>query len=119
VHGRIHTFDFARPARGFSCPQRTSNSYTFGNVMKQIKGGQAPQKPPKPIEQIAEPTPATTCTLLDLTNETCRFPVGKPSPVQWFCGSPGGDLAAGMPYCGWHAKRCFTQTTWRGVPVQA
>jgi hypothetical protein len=40
------------------------------------------------------------CTLLDLTNEACRYPCGEDSVL--FCGSPEADLAGGRPYCAAH-----------------
>jgi GcrA cell cycle regulator len=40
------------------------------------------------------------CHLLDLTNETCRFPIGSPgTPEFFFCGNPQADLAVRVPYC--------------------
>ena len=72
---------------------------------------------PKPIKLVAsapEPIPATACSIYDLTNETCRWPCGGMNdPVTLFCGAPGADLAAGMPYCGFHAPRAYAPARWR------
>jgi GcrA cell cycle regulator len=45
------------------------------------------------------------CSLLDLTNETCRWPIGDPGETGfYFCGTPSADLAAGQPYCPCHMR---------------
>lgn len=45
-------------------------------------------------------------SLLELTNATCRWPVGNPgTEAFFFCGSPTADLAGGRPYCQCHADR--------------
>jgi GcrA cell cycle regulator len=47
-------------------------------------------------------------SLLELTNESCRWPQGRPStPAFFFCGAPGADLERGMPYCERHARRAY------------
>jgi hypothetical protein len=46
--------------------------------------------------------------LLDLTNDSCRWPVaGASAGGIWFCGAPEADLAGGMPYCPYHAQRAY------------
>jgi GcrA cell cycle regulator len=58
------------------------------------------------IEDTAPPSaPADVTTggigLLDLNNESCRWPVGDPGkPGFFFCGEAKADLSAGRPYCG-------------------
>jgi len=67
-----------------------------------------------PLPHPEEPIPATACSIYDLTTETCRWPVGPDTGRgQLFCGAPGADLAAGIPYCGNCAPRAFTQARWR------
>jgi len=47
-------------------------------------------------------------SLLELTNETCRWPFGEPgTPKFHFCGAQGADLERGMPYCAQHARRAY------------
>ncbi len=62
---------------------------------------------PEPIKIVDDAIPfAQRCTLLQLTNETCRWPVGDPrSPDFFYCGSPTADLAECRPYCAAHAAR--------------
>jgi GcrA cell cycle regulator len=45
------------------------------------------------------------CSLMELTNETCRWPVNDPwTPEFFFCGSPEADLLKRVPYCRAHAR---------------
>jgi len=49
-------------------------------------------------------------SLLELTNETCRWPIGDPAKVSFhFCGEPGADLEQGIPYCERHRQRAYTR----------
>jgi GcrA cell cycle regulator len=44
-------------------------------------------------------------TLLELTEETCRWPIGDPgSPEFFFCG--GQSIPSG-PYCGYHSRVAY------------
>ena len=45
------------------------------------------------------------CTLLELTANTCRWPVGDPATPQfYFCGVPP---AADRPYCPFHCRKAY------------
>jgi GcrA cell cycle regulator len=47
-------------------------------------------------------------SLLELTNESCRWPIGDPSKKSFhFCGEPGADLEQGVPYCERHSQRAY------------
>ena len=47
-------------------------------------------------------------SLLELTNDCCRWPHGRPgTPTFFFCGALGADLEHGMPYCARHARRAY------------
>ncbi len=47
-------------------------------------------------------------SLLELTNNSCRWPHGSPESARFFfCGAQGADLDAGIPYCPLHARRAF------------
>jgi GcrA cell cycle regulator len=47
-------------------------------------------------------------SLLELTNNSCRWPHGRPgTPTFFFCGAAGADLERGMPYCARHARRAY------------
>ena len=44
-------------------------------------------------------------TLLQLSDKTCRWPVGDPgSPDFYFC---GGDTANELPYCACHSRVAY------------
>jgi GcrA cell cycle regulator len=61
---------------------------------------------------LAGKTPARTRgkSLLELTNESCRWPHGRPGSARFhFCGAPGADLENGMPYCAQHARRAYVK----------
>jgi GcrA cell cycle regulator len=46
--------------------------------------------------------------LLELTNNCCRWPIGRRGQSEiFFCGAPGADLVRGMPYCLRHARRGY------------
>jgi GcrA cell cycle regulator len=46
--------------------------------------------------------------LLDLTNNCCRWPLGKPGAGTFgFCGVPEANLEFGLPYCKLHRKRAY------------
>jgi GcrA cell cycle regulator len=47
-------------------------------------------------------------TLLELTNNTCRWPPGRPGAEKFhFCGAPEADLERGIPYCALHMRRAY------------
>jgi GcrA cell cycle regulator len=53
-------------------------------------------------------TKARRKTLLDLTNECCRWPYGELGERHYFfCGAAGADVARGMPYCPRHMARAY------------
>ena len=49
------------------------------------------------------------CSIIELTNETCRYPLwptGAPHSERFYCGVPQADIAAGVPYCEQHSVMC-------------
>ncbi|MBX6426210.1 MAG: GcrA cell cycle regulator [Variibacter sp.] len=45
------------------------------------------------------------CTILQLTEATCHWPIGDPStPDFFFC---GGRTVTGLPYCGYHCRIAY------------
>lgn len=54
-------------------------------------------------------------SLIELTNSTCRWPVGEPgTPSFFFCGAPGASLEEHRPYCGGGHCRRFKTTIGEG-----
>ena len=50
-------------------------------------------------------------SLLELSNESCRWPIGDPSKKSFhFCGEPGADLEQGVPYCERHRQRAYQRS---------
>jgi len=44
-------------------------------------------------------------TLLELTEETCRWPIGDPGQADFFfC---GGQTITGLPYCAYHSRVAY------------
>jgi GcrA cell cycle regulator len=73
----------------------------------------APRRPP--IGRAAlrpaafEPPSGRRCSLLELDDATCRWPVGDPrTPEFYFC---GGKPLAGRPYCVHHAAVAYQPET--------
>lgn len=66
------------------------------------------------FEQDFEPQPEVSenvipigqrCTLLELAEGKCRWPIGDPSaPDFFFCGGP---TIEGLPYCGYHSRIAY------------
>ncbi len=73
------------------------------SLARRRKGGKR-----KPQRQV--PPAASRCgkTLLELTNETCRWPHGRPGAKRFFfCGAAGADLEHGIPCCPRHMRRAY------------
>ena len=61
-----------------------------------------PSREPPP-----EPRPETACTLFELNDKRCRFPLGAENdhPPYMFCGGP---TIFGSSYCEHHTIRCWS-----------
>lgn len=73
---------------------------------KRTKSTPKPPTPPRSISQIDHDIPTEQRkSLLDLTNETCRFPIGDPQETGFFfCGAPEADVLNRHPYCARHTR---------------
>jgi GcrA cell cycle regulator len=75
-----------------------------------IFGRAPPLKPSDYISLVPEPDPKVIpigqrCTILDLSEHTCRWPIGVPGkPDFFFC---GGKPHEGLPYCGYHKRLAY------------
>lgn len=59
-----------------------------------------------PVDEFDKPNPEFACTMLELTNETCRWPYGHPTDDDFqFCGVRQADLIGGHPFCAFHARK--------------
>ena len=62
-----------------------------------------PEELPEPVANVVPMT--DRCTILDLTEFTCRWPVGDPGKTDFFyC---GGRTRMGLPYCAYHARLAY------------
>ena len=64
----------------------------------------------KPDEKLIPATPkGKHISILDLRNNTCRWPFDNHDPETsgsfLFCGDPSADLADDRPYCPFHARK--------------
>lgn len=109
--------------------QRSFHHDRYGNKVSTNKRGRSPRNNAAPYQVKArkerasapepldpEPLPAPDeadlqiplgqrCSLMDLTSETCRFPIGDPGhPDFFFC---GGKPVSGLPYCGYHSRVAY------------
>ncbi|MGN6747646.1 MAG: GcrA family cell cycle regulator [Xanthobacteraceae bacterium] len=92
VLGKIFRLRLAPPARGRSTPQPADKAPARRRAGK-----------PQPA-----PAKARRKTLLDLSNECCRWPYGELGGRHFFfCGAPGADVVRGMPYCAQHMRRAY------------
>lgn len=89
-----------------SSPPLTPNP--AGDESGQHRGRQrtVPQPSPAEMDAAAEVgAAASRCTLMELTANTCRWPMGDPTkPDFFFCGQAP---ALGHPYCGFHCRKAY------------
>jgi hypothetical protein len=61
------------------------------------------------VEVIVDPARDYRCSINDLCDTTCRYPmwdVSTPHPLRLYCGTPGANFSCGVPYCERHALLC-------------
>ena len=62
-----------------------------------------PEPEPELIENIIPI--GQRCTLLELNEEKCHWPIGDPGqPDFFFC---GGQAITGLPYCAYHSRVAY------------
>jgi len=84
-------------------PKKMATGETGVSLPRRRKGGKRKQQlqPPPVASRRGK-------TLLELTNDTCRWPHGRPGTTRFFfCGAAGADLERGMPYCARHMQRAY------------
>jgi GcrA cell cycle regulator len=58
---------------------------------------------PEPIENVIPI--GQRCSILELTEEKCHWPIGDPGQSDFFfC---GGKTTVGLPYCGYHSRIAY------------
>jgi len=67
------------------------------------KAAVAPAPEPEELELLSDPS--TQANLLELNEQTCKWPIGDPGDENFhFCGR---RTAPGLPYCAGHAKMAY------------
>lgn len=93
-----------------------SRSAVLGKILRlrraATSSGAPNTLPARPRRKPSEPPPPAPRSepkaLLDLTNNCCRWPTaGSCEGEIVYCGAPEADVAAGMPYCPYHAWRAY------------
>jgi GcrA cell cycle regulator len=98
VLGKLHRMDLMRklPGRAHRRP-------------KPIPRAIPVPVPPIVSEPFIEPEPSARTALFNLTDKSCRFPIGDVgTPDFGFCGRTPRHHS---PYCAEHHKRCFVPLT--------
>ncbi|QFR34343.1 GcrA family cell cycle regulator [Ancylobacter sp. TS-1] len=118
VIGKVHRLGLSGRAKAIASNtprQRKPRPAPSGGSRPVVVGNTAlaavmrPMVEPEPVElpdPVANVIPmAERCTILDLTEFTCRWPVGEPGKSDFFyCGS---RTKTGMPYCAYHARIAY------------
>ncbi len=96
----------ARPASPAFRPSRPS---VRGNTALALHTATAydldlePDSDPEPTENVLPI--GQRCTILELTEDKCHWPIGDPGQTDFFfC---GGKSVVGLPYCGYHARVAY------------
>jgi GcrA cell cycle regulator len=104
VIGKLGRLGLTRPKEVTKREPRKSRRYHgTSNHTGRWHGG--PSLPGEPVPPPVIFTEEHKCSLFDLTNKTCRFPLWDGDAGfsdKWFCGSPGANLEEGLPYCPGH-----------------
>jgi len=118
VIGKVHRLGLSGRAKAIAAPAPrprkprpavsvASRPLVHGNVALAPVSRPAvepePEDLPDPISNVVPM--AERCTILDLTEFTCRWPVGEPGkPDFFYCGS---RTKTGLPYCAYHARIAY------------
>ncbi|MBH0238536.1 GcrA family cell cycle regulator [Methylobrevis albus] len=95
-----------RKAREPSHPMRPVAPITIGNlaVKAEPMAEAAPEVAPAPAP-VPEVVPFERATILTLTEQTCKWPIGDPSRADFFfCGRKS---ESGVPYCTYHCRMAY------------
>ena len=117
VIGKVHRLGLAgrakAPGSSTPRPRKPRSPHAFRTMRPSVRGNTALashaavvyeiEPEPEPIENIIPI--GQRCSLLDLTEGKCRWPIGDPGQAEFFfC---GGKAIEGLPYCGYHARVAY------------
>ena len=93
-----------RPASPRTARASTASA-TTATPRREAAKKPAPVPAPEPEEAELLSDPATQANLLELNEQTCKWPIGYPGDENFhFCGRRS---APGLPYCAAHAKMAY------------
>lgn len=96
-----------RKARPEGRDQRPQRPVTIGNTALAAEIDELPEEAPSPAPQVSDNvvTMGQRCTIMNLTEATCRWPQGTPGTEGfYFCGAKSKP---GVPYCTHHARIAY------------
>ena len=86
---------------------RVSRPSMRGNTALALAYEMEPEPEPELIENIIPI--GQRRTLLELNEDTCRWPIGDPASAEFFfC---GGKPLTGLPYCAYHSRVAYQPAT--------
>ena len=114
VIGKVHRLGLSGRAKSLSssAPRpRKPRAHSLLRVRPQMRGNTAlalsyefDHEPEQELIENIIPI-GQRCSLLELTEDKCRWPIGDPGqPDFFFC---GGKTTTGIPYCGYHARVAY------------
>ena len=114
VIGKVHRLGLSGRAKSASSSaprarkprshmMRVQRTMSRGNTALALAYEMEQETEPEMIENIIPI--GQRCTLLELDQEKCHWPIGDPGqPDFYFC---GGKTNAGTPYCGYHGRVAY------------
>jgi len=108
VLGKVFRLRLADPVSGKTAQEQRSAAERTQNA-GDVHVARRRRSPKRAHQQQPSLNAATRGrTLLELTNNTCRWPPGRPGAEKFhFCGAPEADLERGIPYCASHMRRAY------------
>jgi GcrA cell cycle regulator len=118
VIGKVHRLGLSGRAKSASAAvPRQRKPRTHQHMMRIARPGvrgNTALAPLQVFETDLEPEPQVVeniipmgqrCSILELNESTCRWPIGDPSAADFFfC---GGKTLEGLPYCGFHSRVAY------------
>jgi GcrA cell cycle regulator len=120
VIGKVHRLGLSGRAKSPSSsvprPRKTRPAQHMMRISRPVSRGNTALAHAFEMEVEADPVPFDNVvpmsqrkTLLELTEETCHWPVGDPGSTDFFfC---GGKSLASLPYCAHHSRIAYQPAT--------
>jgi GcrA cell cycle regulator len=97
AHGGIHGNTALAPLPSYETQADDAQAYATQAYANEV------EPEPQLIENVIPI--GQRCSILDLNNHKCRWPIGDPSlPDFFFC---GGKSVGAMPYCAYHSRMAY------------